>query len=395
MSWKECSVMDERMRFIARILDGERMTDLCREFDISRKTGYKIFNRYKECGLEAFTDRSRRPIRFANQIPFQIEKYILSVKKDKPFWGAPKIREKIIRKFSDIKPPAISTIHAVLHRHGLVVPRGRKRNRSAGTSLSIPKNPNDLWCADYKGQFMLGNKKYCYPLTITDSFSRFLLCCESLESNKEKYAFTAFERIFDEYGLPQAIRTDNGVPFASPNSLFNLSKLSVWWLRLGIAIERIKPGNPQQNGRHERMHLTLKKEATRPAGKNFLQQQDKFDSFIDEYNFQRPHQALNMKYPSELYSNSPRIYQGISEIEYLLHDRTIIVTQCGRICIGSLKIHLSEVFAGQSLGLKQISEDSWLVTFMDFDLGYFDKFDKKFDPLPNPFSARLLPMSPV
>ena len=158
---------------------------------------------------------------------------------------------------------------------------------------------------------MLGDRRYCYPLTVTDHASRYLLLCEAMESNAEKTAFTAFERLFKERGLPQAIRSDNGVPFASPNGLFNLSRLSVWWLRLGISIERIRPGHPQQNGRHERMHLTLKKEATRPAGANLLQQQAKFDAFLEVFNNERPHEALNMKCPAEVYSSSCRPYQGI------------------------------------------------------------------------------------
>ncbi len=393
MAWKECCIMDERLKFVARLLDGEQMSSLCREFGISRKTGYKVFNRYKLCGLESLQDRSRRPVRYGNQLPFQVEKCILRLKEDKPSWGARKLREKLIRKYPDVKPPAISTIHAVLDRNGLVVPRGRRRNRATGTVLSTAVNPNDLWCADYKGEFMLGSKRYCYPLTITDQASRYLLAVEGLECTKEKYAFTVFERVFNEYGLPQAIRTDNGVPFASPNSLFNLSRLSVWWLRLGIAIERIQPGQPQQNGRHERMHLTLKKEATRPAGQNFLQQQSKFDDFTDEYNNERPHEALGMKYPCEVYTESKRVYQGLPELEYPLHDRTVDVTNCGRICIGKKKINLSQVFAGQSVGIKQVSDEARLVTFINYDLGYFDTESMNFEPLPSPFGAKVLPMS--
>src|SRR5207244_716306 len=182
MPWKECSVMDERLKFVARRLAGEPMAELCREFGISRKTGYKIFDRYQECGIHGLTDRSRRPYRYANQ----------------------------------------------------------------------------LWCTDYKGEFLLGNRQYCYPLTVTDHASRFLLTCEALSSTRQDYAFTVFERLFQERGLPANIRSDNGVPFASAHALFNLSKLAVWWLRLAIGIERIQPGAPQQNGRHERMHLTLK-----------------------------------------------------------------------------------------------------------------------------------------
>lgn len=295
MPWMECNQVDERLKFIARLLDGDKMSPLCDEFGISRKTGYKIYHRYKNFGLEGLSDRSRRPYRYANQLPFQVEKMILKIKKDRPIWGAPKIRELLIRKFPDIHPPSKSTVHAILDRHGFVIKQKRRRNKAQGTELSNTNIPNKLWCADYKGEFRLGNHQYCYPLTITDFSTRYLLACDGLTTTKEEYAFTVFQRVFEEFGLPEAIRTDNGVPFSSPNSLFGLSKLSVWWLRLGIAIERIKPGNPQQNGRHERMHLTLKKATTKPAGENFLQQQEKFDNFIKEYNTERPHQALNMK----------------------------------------------------------------------------------------------------
>jgi putative transposase len=373
MPWQECSKMDERLRFVARLLEGEKMAVLCREYDVSRKTGYKLFSRYKDQGYEGLTDRSKRPYRQGCRLPEAIESLILSLKREHPSWGAPKIREKIKRKALEIRLPAISTVHAVLHRHDLVNRPRRRRHKAQGTPLSTTRTPNDLWCADYKGEFMLADKRYCYPLTISDFASRFLLGCEALLTTKEKYAFDVFERIFKEFGLPKAIRTDNGVPFASPNSLFGLSKLSVWWLRLGIEIERIKPGNPQQNGRHERMHLTLKKEATKPAAKNLLQQQDKFDRFIDTYNRDRPHQAIGMKYPAELYQKSARPYRGIGELEYPFHDRTITVTNCGRICIGKRKINLSTVFAGQNVGVKEVSDKVWLVSFMKYDLGFFDQ----------------------
>lgn len=387
--------MDERLRFVARCLEGEEMAALCREFEISRKTGYKIFNRYKDCGLEGLTDRSRRPYKQANRLPFQVETLILQLKREKPNWGAPKIREKIRRLHRDIALPAISTVHAVLDRHGLVEKRGRRRNRAQGTALSKPQAPNDLWCADYKGEFMLADRRYCYPLTITDSASRYLLSCEALSSTREQYAFTVFERVFKDFGLPKAIRTDNGVPFASAHAMFGLSTLSVWWLRLGIGIERIQPGHPQQNGRHERMHLTLKQEATRPAANNLLQQQARFDDFVEDYNQERPHQAIGMKYPGELYEPSQRPYHGLSELEYPFHDRAITVTRCGRICMGNRKINLSRVFAGQKVGVKEISDKIWLVSFMDYDLGFFDQEADRVESAQNPFAARVLPMSPV
>jgi len=390
MPWKECSVMDERLRFVARLLDGEAMTDVCREFGISRKTGYKIFDRYKEHGLEALSDRSRRPVRCANQLPAQIEGLIIRCKQEKPYWGARKIRELLVRRLDgDFRVPARSTIHAVLCRHGLVKVPGRPRKRAKGTPLSAGAAPNELWCADFKGEFKLGDGRYCYPLTVTDHASRFLLLCEALESTREDLAVTAFERLFRERGLPKAIRSDNGVPFG----LFNLSKLSVWWLRLGIAIERIKPGHPQQNGRHERMHLTLKKEATRPAGMNSLQQQARFDDFVKEFNEERPHEALAMQSPAEVYEASPRRYDGLPNLSYPLHDRDVLVTACGRICMHRKRVNISTVLAGQRLGIKEVDEGIWLVSFMSYHLGFIDLEQKTLQPLDNPFGPRLLPMS--
>jgi putative transposase len=262
--------------------------------------------------------------------------------------------------------------------------------------LSDAQNPNELWCADYKGEFRLGNKLYGYPLTITDYRSRYLLACEALDSTKEPPAFSLFERIFKEFGLPAAIRTDNGVPFSNAHTLFGLSKLSVWWLRLGISIERIKPGKPQQNGRHERMHLTLKKETTKPAAYNFLQQQERFDGFMKIYNNDRPHQALGGLYPAEVYTPSAREFRPPAHPEYPFHDRSVRVTQCGRICIGKRKISLSRVFAGQYVGIREVADDIWLVSFMDYDLGFFDNEVDRVEPVgENPFAPKVLPMSPV
>src|SRR5947208_5968125 len=225
--------------------------------------------------------------------------------------------------------------------------------------------------------------------TVTDHASRYLLLCEALESTCEALAFTAFQRLFQERGLPGSMRSDNGVPFASPNSLFNLSKLSVWWLRLGITIERIQPGHPQQNGRHERMHLTLKTETTRPAGMHSLQQQSKFDDFLEEFNNECPHEALDMKCPAEVYTPALRRYRGLPELAYPFHDQTIHVTNCGRICLHRKKINLSTVFAGQAVGIKEVEEGMWLVSFMDYDLGYIDLEEKTLQPLNNPFGPKV------
>lgn len=251
MPWRECNRMNERLRFVARLLDGEKMAVVCRDFGISRNTGYKLFNRYQDEGLKGLEDRPRSPYRHPNRLPFQVEKAILGIKRDHCTWGAPKIREKLIKVYPMIRPPASSTIHAVLDRHGLVGRRKRRRPKAQGTALSEAQAPNALWCADFKGQFRLGNHRYCYPLTITDQRSRYLLACEGLESTQEAGVFPVFERTFRQFGLPAAIRSDNGVPFSSPHALFGLSRPSVWAtgaLSLYYDIELKTPLDSEQTG---------------------------------------------------------------------------------------------------------------------------------------------------
>ncbi len=230
-----------------------------------------------------------------------------------------------------------------------------------GTTLADVALPNALWCADFKGEFRLGDREYCYPLTVTDQASRFILMCEALQSTREDGAFATFQRLFQERGLPDAIRTDNGLPFASPNGLYNLSRLSVWWLRLGIASSASSRKPPERP--IERMHLTLKTETTRPPGMNSLQQQARSDDFVREFNHHRPHEALAMMTQAEIYRTATRSYRGLPEIEYPLHDRDALVTACGRICMHRKKINISTVMAGQRLGLKEVDDGIWVVTF--------------------------------
>jgi transposase InsO family protein len=382
--------MDERLCFVARRLEGESMTDLCREFGISRKTGHKIFARYQDHGSEALADRPRVPGRVANRLAPAIERMIVALKRDKPHWGARKLRELLARRIGDAGPaiPARSTIHAVLDRHGLV-DHAVRRPRATGTPLSDGAGPNDLWCVDFKGEFQLGDRRYCYPLTVTDHASRYLLLCEALTSTREDPAITAFARLFEERGLPCAIRSDNGVPFATAAGLYGLSKLSVWWLRLGIRIERITPGRPQQNGRHERMHLTLKNETTRPAADNSLQQQARFDDFIAEFNTERPHEALDMATPLSRYTPSPRRFTGLPELTYPMHDRDIVVGNSGQIRFNKANVAISHVLAGQKLGLREVDDAIWLISFMHYDLGYIDLDDCKLQTITNPFGAKV------
>jgi transposase InsO family protein len=388
MPWKERDKVSERMEFIGRLLKKEKMTDLCREYGISRVTGHKIWKRYLDEGLSALNDRSHRPWRLARQTPAKIENEILEIKKKYPTWGAPKILATLIRKHgSGTELPVRSTVHAILDRHGLV--KKRRRNvlyKATGTGLLEANAPNELWCADFKGQFRMGNTKYCYPLTITDQHSRYLLSCEGFESTREKEAIESFKRVFKEYGMPDAIRTDNGVPFAA-RSLFGLSKLSVLWLRLGIDIERINPGHPEQNGRHERMHRTLKQEVTKPPGKNLLHQQEMLDHFMTVFNNERPHEALKMNRPKDAYKPSNKPYpRVIEEYDYSKYDLTKRVSKCGRIKLSSThRIFISDVFGGQEVGIKEVDDGIWSVAFMGFELGYYGKEPNRFNPGPNPF----------
>jgi transposase InsO family protein len=388
MPWKESDAVSERMKFISRILEGERMTDLCREYGISRKTGYKIFARYEREGLSGLEDQSRAARHRPNETPGAIARAIVDLRNEHPTWGAPKIQERLKRLHSRWSIPAISTIHAILDRHQLVKrTKGRANSaRATGTDLHAVKRPNDLWCTDFKGQFKMGNAQLCYPLTITDQYSRYLLACEGMEAIDEQACIEEFERVFEEVGVPSAIRSDNGVPFAS-SSFFGLSRLSVWWIRLGIRLERIKPGCPEQNGCHERMHRTLKAEATKPASQNLLSQQERFDAFRQVFNNERPHQALKMKCPQELYKPSRRAFKQILEpLEYPSNYQTYKVTRCGRITLSPHKrLYVGTPFAGENIGIVEKEDGVWKATFINHDLGFFEWDNPELQVSVNPF----------
>jgi transposase InsO family protein len=307
------------------------------------------------------------------------------------------VRSKVgaLRRLSHaVKVTACSTIHAILDRHGLVTRAKRSRTRIAGTPLSSGLTPKALWCIDYKSEFQLGNKRYCYPLTVTDHASRYLLLCEAMESNQEQFARAAFERSSQNGVYRKRSARTAAYSLLHPWSLQSL-ELSVWWLLLGISIERIRPGHPQQNGRHERMHLTLKKGSHPAASRQPPATAAKFDPFLEEFNNERPHEALDMKCPVEVYTASTRPYRGLGEPHYPFHDKTVVVTNCGRLCLYRKKINLSTSLAGQAVGIKEVDDGIWLVSFMDYDLGYVDLEEKTLQPLNNPFGPKVLPMSPV
>jgi putative transposase len=377
--------MEERVKFLARLKNGERMTDLCREFGISRKTGYKFLERFEQLSVVGLTDQRRAPERIPHRTPEAVAREVVRLRKEHPTWGAKKLRVHLSRERPGVQIPAASTIGEVLKREGLIETR-RRRNRPyiEHSPLCHAEAPNDVWCVDFKGQFRLGNGRYCYPLTLSDAHSRMLLACEGLDDTRGEGARVVFEEVFRRHGLPSAIRSDNGTPFAS-QGVAGLSRLSVWWLRLGIRLERIEPGCPQQNGRHERMHRTLKAETTRPPGANMLQQQERFDLFRDVYNNVRPHEALGQRPPAELYSGSGRRFpERLSEPEYPLHDLALRVGASGHVYVPGTGRAIGPLFVSASLahervGLRELDDNTWLVSFVQIDLGTLNLKMKRFD----------------
>jgi putative transposase len=362
---------------------GERVVDLCHEFGISRKTAYKLKERYDQLGASALFDRSRAPRTIPHRTPLEVEELLVGARQAHPTWGPKKLRASLVRESPELKLPCASTIGEVLKRRGLIVPRKRRRSRMPhGSPLRTATAPNEIWCADFKGQFRLGSRQYCYPLTITDRFSRFLIKCEGLEGTHVETAIAVFDQAFREFGLPTVIRTDNGTPFAAPG-LWGLSKLSARWLRLGIYPERIEPAHPEQNGQHERMHLVLKQETTRPAGDNFLQQQERFDKFVNQYNYHRPHEALGQRPPADFYARSTReLPETLPEPEYPMHDIVRKVSGIGDVRISKTRrFFLSGVLAGEHVGLREVDNGRWLVSFVQLDLGHYDERMNRFAPL--------------
>ena len=318
MSWNDTCPMNERLIFVAEIQRSERsMTQLCEDFGISRKTGYKWWRRYEAAGVDGLKERLRAPLSHPNAVKAAVVGLLLQARQQHPSWGPEKLLHWLAPRHPHVCWPALSTVGAILARHGLVKPRRRVRRSPPYAEPRVEVGaPNAVWSADFKGQFRTGDGRYCYPLTVLDGFSRYLLLCRGLLTTVTEEVRPWFVRAFRLYGLPLAIRTDNGPPFASV-ALGGLSALSLWWVKLGILPERICPGHPEQNGRHERMHLTLKQHSTRPVRASLRAQQHAFDRFLGEYNHERPHQALGHRTPEEIYRPSARLYpERLPEVEY-------------------------------------------------------------------------------
>ena len=371
MPWSNLSPMDQKTQLIADFLRHSRsITELCLHYCISRKTAYKWINRYNHDSLSGLVDRSRKPKSCPHQTEPDLVDALLEARHHHPTWGAKKLLKLLSRQHPNRLWPARTTVCDLLARHGLVKKTRKRRHPShPGKPSSVIAAPNQVWCADFKGQFKTKDGLYCYPLTITDGFSRYLLGCQALTTTACASAKPVFEKVFRQFGLPDRIRTDNGVPFATV-SLARLSSLSAWWVQLGIVPELIEPGKPQQNGRHERMHRTLKAETTRPAAGNLRAQQRKFNSFREEYNQLRPHEALNLETPASVYKTSTRPFpKRLPALEYPAHYETRYVSHNGGIRWNSDWVNVSITCAGQYVGLEEIDNGIWNVYFGPVKLG--------------------------
>jgi putative transposase len=377
MPWRHVDAKSQRLQFVR---DARRrlmtLTELCALYGISRVTGYKWLARAERSGLDFLQELSRRPHSCPHATPVELQARLLDARRHHPTWGPRKLLALVHRQDrrhgTDFAWPARSTVAELLRRNGLTLPRRRRGARGhLGRPLTPMSAPNVIWTADYKGQFRLGNQRYCFPLTVQDGYSRYLLACRGLTGTTTAECRPAFQRLFQEYGLPEIIRSDNGVPFAT-GALARLSQLSVWWIRLGIYPETIEPAHPEQNGRHERMHRTLKRETARPPAPTPRSQQQRFDLFREEYNTIRPHEALGDATPASLYTRSPRPYPNTPPpIEYPPHFETRLVSANGGIKWLSGWVNISHVLGGEYVGFEEIDDGEWNLYFGRMKLGRF------------------------
>ena len=382
MPWMETEPMKERMRFVA---DAERelysMSELCERYGISRRTGYKWLDRYEANGPAGLTERSRAPHRCPHRIDAGIATAIVEARRQHPSWGPRKLLAWLEDRRPEHEWPAASTVGDLLKGRGLVQPRRRRRHWDhPGAPTVVTEAANDLWTTDFKGQFPTRDGQYCYPLTIVDHHSRYLLACAALASVRTADTRAIFERVFREVGLPAAIQSDNGTPFCS-TGLHGLSALNVWWMRLGIRPVRIEPSHPEQNGAHERMHRTLKAETTRPPAVNRRGQQRKFEAFRYTYNHERPHEALGQQPPARRWHPSRREYpRTLPKPEYPGHHLVRLVGSAGTIGFRGQQVFLSRALEDEYVGLEESGDGIWSVHFANLLLGKFSERDFRICP---------------
>ena len=374
MPWLETNPMLERRHFMHDFESGNwTMTELCLRYGISRNTGYKWLERYRQSGASGLHDHSRAPRSCPHQTSYELVELILE-ENSRYGWGARKILKRLQKRFPERTLPARSTIFDILEKHGRVRPRRRLRRwKHPGAAPFNTTAPNQVWTVDFKGQFLMRNGIYCYPLTIVDHFSRYLLCCHGLPDVRTRGVKSQFLRLFRLHGLPDAIRSDNGSPFAS-TGIHRLTQLNLWWLQLGMTHQRITPGNPQQNGAHERMHRALKADATKPPGADLSVQQRMFKRFRNTYNDIRPHEALDDETPASRWGPSSRpLPETLSPPEYPRHIEVRRVSNAGTFRLHSKQRFLSQALAGQHIGLEQINDGIWNILFYDTLLRRFDE----------------------
>jgi len=381
MPWKESSVMDEKVRFVFEYeRDEQPMTGLCAQFGISRETGYVWLRRYRQYGLDGLREVNRAPRRHPNQTAAEIEGAVLALRQAHMGWGPRKLKRILERDQAGQAWPATSTVGEIVKRAGLVVARKKRRKTEPYTEpLAHAVESNRVWCADFKGWFKAGDGTRIDPLTISDACSRYLLRCQAVEKTNTERVRAIFEAAFREYGLPQAIRTDNGPPFAS-SALGGLSRLAVWWIKLGILPERIEAGHPEQNGRHERMHRTLKQDVL--LGEGWRAQQRELDRFRHDYNQVRPHEALGMATPASIYTASPRPHpEQLPDVEYPDAMRTYAVRSHGHFRWKKHDVFLSEVLWGERIGLLPIDDENFSLYFAHLPLATFNQRLLRVTPL--------------
>lgn len=380
MPWKDVRPMDQKLLFIADCLrKTAAFSELCARYGISRKTGYKWMQRYQQQGMDGLNEQSRRPSNSPAKVPYKIQQAIIELRQTRKIIpGAKKLQVLLAQRFPNETIPSKSTIYNILKREQLIKPRTKTRKISPYSQpFASVQQANELWSADFKGQFKMGNGQWCYPLTIMDHKSRYLLCCDGLSNTATPNTQKAFKRLFKEYGMPQRIRTDNGVPFAT-RATGGLSTLAVWWIRLGILPERIQPGKPQQNGRHERMHRTLKQAATRPPSSSMRSQQHQFDAFCEEYNYQRPHEALGQQTPASQYRASPREYPDkLLDMVYPDYYDVKKVSQSGVVYWRNRMVYVSHLLEDEHIGMDEVDDGIWDIYFGPIKLGRFDVRDAK------------------
>lgn len=373
MAWKDVNPMEERVGFVLRAAREEvTMTDVCEEFGISRKTGYKWLNRYRVHGLAGMHELSRRPLNSANRIEEWVEKLVIRERRRHRKWGPKKLRDVLAKKYELERIPAASTIGNIIKRHGLTQKQRRRRpvSKPDRRSRTEATRANEVWGADFKGWFRTKDGQRCDPLTVSDLYSRYVLVCQLVRGQRIESVMPEFRKVFIRYGLPEVMRVDNGSPFGS-RGICGLSKLSAWWVQLGIRVEFIEPGHPGQNGVHERMHRTLKDETVRPPSLTPKGQQRRFDRWRREFNHERPHEALGMQRPAQRYQRSSRRYtKQPAPHRYPLYYEVRMVRSHGSIKWKNKFYYIGEALYGMALGLRDIADGEYAVYFGDLLLGY-------------------------